>query len=214
MDKDEVFRLLCDLAEGIAGMFGRNCETLIQDLSVPSHPILAIYNGHVSGREVGSTVDIFGNEHCDEDSIIFEEHSHHVNHLVIRNGQKIKSTTFHVKGKDFFYGFGINYDFTAAVAAQVLLEDLANVGPFLESALASKDNPNHLEKVVESCVNLMGIPVEKMKKADRVNLVALLKKEHAFDFQKSVPFVAEKLGVSRYTIYNYLKLVEEMEDPF
>lgn len=33
-----------------------------------------------------------------------------------------------------------------------------------------------------------------------------LPQEHAFDYQKAVPFISEKLGVSRYTIYNYLKL--------
>ena len=29
-------------------------------MGVPTHPILSIYNGHVSGREVGSTMDIMG----------------------------------------------------------------------------------------------------------------------------------------------------------
>ena len=41
-------------------MFGSTCETLVHDMGVPTHPILSIYNGHVSGREVGSTMDIMG----------------------------------------------------------------------------------------------------------------------------------------------------------
>ena len=45
---------------GIAEMFGSSCETLVHDMGVPTHPILSIYNGHVSGREVGSTLDILG----------------------------------------------------------------------------------------------------------------------------------------------------------
>jgi predicted transcriptional regulator YheO len=45
MDKKEMFDLLNTIAEGIAKMFGKNCETLIQDLSLDTHPILAIYNG-------------------------------------------------------------------------------------------------------------------------------------------------------------------------
>ena len=61
MEKDEVLDFLKRLAESIAVMFGDCCETLVHDMSVPGHPILAIYNGKVSGREIGSTQDIYGN---------------------------------------------------------------------------------------------------------------------------------------------------------
>ena len=52
-----------------------------------------------------------------------------------------------------------------------------------------------------------------MKKNDRIDLIRLLKEEHAFKYQKSVPFVSEKLGLSRYTIYNYLKSCDEDSSP-
>ena len=60
MEKEGTITLLRAIAEGIARTFGSQCEVLIQDLSRPDHPILAIYNNGVSGREVGSTEDIFG----------------------------------------------------------------------------------------------------------------------------------------------------------
>ena len=37
-----------------------------------------------------------------------------------------------------------------------------------------------------------------------MKLVALLDQKNAFTFRKSVPFVAQRLKVSRYTIYKYL----------
>ena len=40
---------------------------------------------------------------------------------------------------------------------------------------------------------------------DRIALVERLRQQNAFAFQKAVPFVSEKLGVSRYTIYKYLR---------
>lgn len=60
MTYEEAFEFLDRTAKGIAQMFGSSCETLVHDMSVPDHPILSIYNGHVSGREVGSTMDIMG----------------------------------------------------------------------------------------------------------------------------------------------------------
>ena len=50
MTRNEAFSMLDRMAKGIAEMFGSNCETVIHDLSDPLHPVLAIYNGHVSGR--------------------------------------------------------------------------------------------------------------------------------------------------------------------
>ena len=44
----------------------------------------------------------------------------------------------------------------------------------------------------------------ELGKKDRMKLVALLDQKNAFTFRKSVPFVAQRLKVSRYTIYKYL----------
>ena len=39
------------IARGIAAQFGPNCEVVVHDLSQhPDHTIVAIENGHVSGR--------------------------------------------------------------------------------------------------------------------------------------------------------------------
>ena len=48
-----------------------------------------------------------------------------------------------------------------------------------------------------------------MNKNDRINLIRNLKHAGVFKIQKSVPYVAEQLGVSRYTIYNYLNEIED-----
>jgi predicted transcriptional regulator YheO len=54
MTREEAFEFLDRTARGIAEMFGSTCETLVHDMGVPTHPILSIYNGHISGRTVGS----------------------------------------------------------------------------------------------------------------------------------------------------------------
>ena len=74
------------------------------------------------------------------------------------------------------------------------------------------DNAAALATLLDLCRRLClaaGVPPEEMKKEDRLVLIRLLKAHHAFDYQKAVPFISERLGVSRYTVYNYLKEVEE-----
>ena len=206
MDKYDVLRLLKDIAEGIARTFGKNCETLIQDIEQPGHPIVVIYNGHVSGREIGSTVLLSASDTSNDDIPFIR---HFVNKLVVWGDKQIKSTTFNICGEDFSYALGINYDFTALASAQTVWQDMMAVDDFLDSAIHDYMDSGHLEKIFSSCVQQIGKPISKMKKNDRIDLIRLLKEEHAFKYQKSVPFVSEKLGLSRYTIYNYLKSCDE-----
>ena len=55
MNREEMLNFLKNEARGISVMFGPNCETIVHDMTRPGHPILAIFNGTVTGREVGST---------------------------------------------------------------------------------------------------------------------------------------------------------------
>ena len=122
MTRDEAFEFLDRAARGIAEMFGSSCETLVHDMGVPTHPILSIYNGHVSGREVGSTLDILGTaRELDPEA----RSSDQVNlYATTPSGQQIKSSTFHLIGEDYNLALGINFDYTSLVYANRILVDL------------------------------------------------------------------------------------------
>jgi predicted transcriptional regulator YheO len=204
MKKEEAFVFLSDLAEGIAETFGPNCETLIHDLSVPEHPILKICNNGVSGRTVGSIEDIYGGDPAEahERPII---KSNYINHLAItRKGKKVKTSTWVLEGENYRFGFGINYDFTAMEAMSRILDSFIRVKSDLDEAIIVDNKENHLEAVVKACVDSMGKKVKDMTKQDRLEIIRQLKGMNAFRFQKAVPYVAEKLGVSRYSVYKYL----------
>ena len=61
-----------------------------------------------------------------------------------------------------------------------------------------------LADLFDKCLAALGKPVDALGKADRLKLVAMLEQKNAFSYRKSVPFVARRLGVSRYTVYKYL----------
>ena len=92
MNREEAFEFLDRAARGIAEMFGASCETLVHDMGHPSHPILSIYNGQISGRAVGSTLDILGTaRELDEDAL----RTDFVNlYATTPSGQQIKSPPF------------------------------------------------------------------------------------------------------------------------
>jgi len=206
MTREEAFDFLDRMARGIAEMFGSSCETLINDMSVPSHPILAIYNGHVSGRTVGSTVDILGTtRELDESATAADL----VNLFATTpSGQQIKSSTFYLTGPDYKFGLGINFDFSSLVTANRILVDLMNAQADLQSALW-QGSDSGIAELFDECLATLGKSVNALNKQDRLQLIALLDQHNAFSYRKSVPFVAKHLNVSRYTVYKYLSELAE-----
>ena len=201
MDRDEAFEFLDRTARGIAEMFGSTCETLVHDMGDPSHPILSIYNGHVSGRSVGSTLDILGTaRELDETALVTD----FVNlYATTPSGQQIKSSTFHLIGDGYNLALGINFDYSSLVYANRILVDLMSAEADLQSAMWHGGD-QQLGDLLEECLAAVGKPVKALNKRDRMKIIALLDQKNAFSFRKSVPFVAKRLQVSRYTVYKYL----------
>jgi len=205
MDKREALEFLKRLADGIATMFGPNCETLIHDMCVPGHPIVYISNGHVTSRKIGSTEDVYGGLTEDISNILDKDF---INHLVIRkNGQRIKSSTFHMKGQDYHYAFGINFDFTYMYEFQKKQTKLMNVSTDLHDAI-NKDDDNRLSIIFKKCMDEIGKTIDKMNRSDRLRLISMLKEQNAFSFRKAVQYVSKQLNLSRNTIYSYIKELE------
>ena len=201
MTREEAFEFLDRAARGIAEMFGSSCETLVHDMGVPSHPILSIYNGHVSGRAVGSTLDILGTDRELEPEA---RTSDQVNlYATTPSGAQIKSSTFHLIGEDYNLALGINFDYTSLVYANRILVDLMSAQADLKTALW-QGGDTALGDLSDECLAALGKPVDALGKADRLKLVAMLEQKNAFSYRKSVPFVSRRLGVSRYTVYKYL----------
>ena len=207
MTREEAFEFLDRTARGIAEMFGPACETLVQDMGDVNHPILSIYNGQVSGREVGSTQDILGSDKVLDAATLSNDF---VNlYATTPSGSQVKSSTFHLRGDDFDLALGIDFDFTSLAYANRTLMGLMSADADLQSALWTGGS-SQLHQIFEECLAAMGKPLEALNKKERMKLVALMDQKNAFSFRKSVPYVATRLKVSRYTIYKYLgELAEE-----
>jgi len=165
------------------------------------HPILSIYNGQISGREVGSTLDILGS---DKNLDAAQLSTDFVNLFATTpTGAQIKSSTFHLMGDGFNLALGIDFDFTALAFANRTLVGLMSADADLQSALW-QGGEGRLTAVFDECLTTLGKPVGALDKRDRLKLIALLDQKNAFSFRKSVPYVAGRLRVSRYTVYKYL----------
>lgn len=61
-----------------------------------------------------------------------------------------------------------------------------------------------LGRLIEEVEAEVGGPLASLSREDKQRAVALLDERGAFAYRRSVEDIAETLGVSRFTVYNYL----------
>lgn len=72
------------------------------------------------------------------------------------------------------------------------------------AAVRPPDMHNALDREIATVERELGAPLPKLSREDKQRAVRLLEQRGAFTLRKSIEDVAELLGVSRFTVYNYI----------
>lgn len=123
--------------------------------------------------------------------------------VTLSDGKVIKSSSYYLRGTDFTYILGINYDITLMEQIRNYAEDISlTESDFLGSLQVKKEIS--LQALYEDALFVINKPVRVFRKADRQTLIRLLNEKNFFGLAKCIPFLSEKLDVSKYTIYKDL----------
>lgn len=206
--------LMKRLARGLAEQFGTECEVVVHDLTREDHDntIVAIENGHVSGRSLGDGPSRVALEAMQggkaEDRLNYFTKS--------RDGRILRSSTIFVKDEaDKAIGIlAINYDMSRLMAAEgairALLRGAGDDQP-ATSAIATNVG-DLLDQLIEQSVELVGKPVALMTKEDKMRAVQFLSDAGAFLITRSGDKISKFFGISKYTMYTYFDAKEAKED--
>jgi predicted transcriptional regulator YheO len=109
----------------------------------------------------------------------------------------------------------INYDITDILASQKVLSAFTGITPAPQKEVEEKNQENFTNNINEMFENIfnealehIGKPGQKLNREDNINITRFLDHKGIFAVKNSVETIAEYLGVSRYTIYNYLKEIK------
>lgn len=203
---DTFLSYLDAMAMIISEMFGSNCEVVISDLDDPENSILSIYNGQVTGRKPGDPLTT-----RPEELIERSRGGYNVNYKKAnkRIKKEIKSSTIVTSAFGRNVSFCINYDCDDLTVLHSQLKKFLSMGDEAYDEFDVFDSGELVEQKFHIELEKMNKKIVGMNKNDRINLIRNLKHAGVFKIQKSVPYVAEQLGVSMYTIYNYLNEIED-----
>lgn len=96
----------------------------------------------------------------------------------------------------------VELDVAALQAADHVLHSLARAP--VETSIGLRSLDHALESLITAGEAWVGRPVSQMSRLEKQRLVKFLDERGAFSLRKSVETVADVLGVSRFTVYNYL----------
>ena len=181
-------QFLFQLAKGISRQFGPNCEVVVHDLDSndPNSSIVAIENGHVTGRKVGD-----GPSHVVLEALRSgrENLTDHLSYLTrTKDGKILKSSTIYVRDDDgeAIGIFAINYDITLMLAMEENLKQFtATDQDQREPERISRNVGDLLDELIEQSVKIVGKPVALMTKEDKVKAIQFLNETGAFLITKS-----------------------------
>lgn len=210
MDKTFFMPFWVQLAKGITGHFGDNCEVVIHDLTEDEeHTIVFIENGHVTGRKVGDG----------SSRIVFEarnkapeELEDRINYLTqTEGGRVLKSSTIYIRDNNgkVVGIFAINYDITNLIMADYTLKSLLSTkNDTDEPEKITKGVNGLLHELIEESVKLVNKPVAQMNREDKIKAIKFLQDKGAFLITKSGDKVSKYFGISKFTLYNYIDVKE------
>ncbi|MFC4101897.1 helix-turn-helix transcriptional regulator [Paenibacillus xanthanilyticus] len=196
---------LTSLVKGLAAQFGPNCEVVLHDLQREyDSTIVAIENGHITGRKVGDPGTNLGLEilsgHASGDA-----KSGYVTQT--KDGRLLRSTSLYMKNASgqTIGSLCINFDITELAVAEKTLQSLTFGGgsPIVRESFVSNVG-DLLDALLQEAQDAVGRPVAHMTKEDKVKFIQTLNAKGAFLVKKAGERVCAYLNISKYTLYSYL----------
>lgn len=210
-------RLIKSIMKLIAAQFGENCEVVLHDWSNEyDKTIIAIENGHVSGRHVGCGGSNLGLEVMRGTS----DGSNQLNYLTqLPDGRMLRSSSLYLEDENGqkIGALCINSDITdfiniQRVASQItMIPDRLNGDGSGTKELFTKDVNELLDYLLVESVHLIGKIPSEMTKEEKKQAICYLDQKGALLITKSGPRICQYFGISKYTLYSYLEEIHQKQ---
>lgn len=209
-----ILTTLSSLVEPLAAIIPGDCEVVLHDLRLLPNSIVALA-GCVTGRAIGGPAT---------DLLLRGSAQKHLESRIgyvsrAPDGRELLSSTlvFRTSAGMPTAALCINCDtrqwrLVAELAAAMLPFPGNEPAPDPDSAEHFvPDVDNLAEDLLTRAIAAADVPVDLMQKRHKLGVVQDLKERGFFILRESVERAARALGVSRFTIYNYLKELEQAD---
>ncbi|WP_102399713.1 helix-turn-helix transcriptional regulator [Haloimpatiens massiliensis] len=215
-NKDKLKKYI-PLVEFMGKVLGNNSEVVLHDINNPDKSIVAIANGHISGRTVGGPVTDLVLKILKDES--YKDKNYICNYKgSSKDNKTLKSSSYFIKddNEKLIGMICVNTDITDIIKVKDILDALASVGEEnvqegteqLEGASVFENLDKNVEDVISSIITSVmleySIPPERMSLEEKMQVVKKLNEKGVFLLKGGVSEVAKSLKASDTTIYRYI----------
>ncbi len=215
-DEQALLSVLQGVAKALECAVNQHTEVVVHNLRQPEASIIEIINGHVSGRHIGSAIIAGPAEDKAFDTLVASKAAAHPNEVrVVANytskasdGRALRSSSVVMFDADGVPAAAlcVNVDMGAIERLQRDIQGALTptVLPPLPAPRAETNIEDLIEEIIGQALESADVPVDRMSKAEKKTAVSIMHERGLFVIRGSVELVAARLGVTKFTIYNYL----------
>ena len=211
------FSSYIQLVDFLGACFGENTEVVLHSFEDINHSVIAIHNGHISGRKIGAPLTRFALSKLKDKGK--DGPPYYLSYLgVSANNVALRSNSFFILDKQGNPRgmLCINTDVTKYQQAAELLQKLA----FMPVEKSEEKGNNTIEVfqstsedmiqgIINDVTHSAGVSVERLTVDEKVEIVRRLNEEKFFLIKGAVSQVSAILGVSEATVYRYLSNINK-----
>lgn len=202
-DQQATFALFKRLAVALCKLFNSQCEVVIHDFTDFEHSIIHI-EGNISNRSVGGAATDLLLTHARNGATDEDLYSYLTS---LPGGGWMKSSTIFLRDEagKAYGAFCINFDISGLMSFRNFLNSLiATEEQDSVTELLSDDIASTIGAIITDAIYELDKELPILNREDKIDLIAQLDAKGVFQVKKAVPLVADQLGLSRATVYNYL----------
>ncbi|HOA89371.1 helix-turn-helix transcriptional regulator [Propioniciclava tarda] len=180
-------------------------EIILHDLSKLPNSIVAVA-GHLTDARIGGPADAVVT-----DAAASGDFTERIGYRTVDESAELRSTTVFIPDASgtMIAALTINYDVSLwasvrAIAEAMLFGRQSRTDAHPDTAPVAPDIDRLADKLLAQAIRTHGVPVELMQKRHKLAIVRDLQAGGFFALRESVETAARALGVTRFTIYNYL----------
>ncbi|MGX2974836.1 helix-turn-helix transcriptional regulator [Ursidibacter arcticus] len=194
------------VVDGIAALIGEHCEIVLHSLEFLEHSAIYIVNGHNTDRKIGSPITdraLWSLHHMQTDSVSKPYFTR------AKGGVLMKSITIAIRnGRQHVIGLiciNLNLD--------------VPVSQFLSTFIAPQEsdtNVNFASSVEDLVAQTIESTIDEIQNDRNVannnknrQIVTTLFEKGIFDIKDAINQVAERLDISRHTVYLYIRQIKQ-----
>ncbi|WFA08390.1 PAS domain-containing protein [Tissierella sp. Yu-01] len=213
------------LVEFLGQTLGPDYEIALHDVRDNENSIIAIANGHITGRGLGSPITSKSAQVIEKKEYLSMDFESNFNTVSSITNKLLRSSTLYIKDNNELIGIlCINFDDSkySDISKQIMelchphdligrssFEAIDEIIPSTESDISGSSIQEVARATIDTILQGSPIPPDRLTKDEKLEIVKALDDKGLFRLKDSVQIVAKLLHSSEATIYRYLNSIKK-----